>query len=67
MSTMMGSESRSCEQRLETVCCHCRKVRTASGEWSDPTRPLPDLISHGICRACLVIHYPDVPPPPEAS
>ncbi|MDB5309649.1 MAG: hypothetical protein JWO38_3851 [Gemmataceae bacterium] len=46
------------------VCCHCRKVRTPTGEWEAATPRLP-RVSHGICRACLTTYYPDVVPPPE--
>jgi hypothetical protein len=49
---------------VDMVCCHCRKVRTPTGDWEHSTAPLAPRVSHGICRACLTTHYPDVVPPP---
>jgi hypothetical protein len=53
-------------QQLVYVCCHCGRVRTREGRWHWPEDPPADPVSHGICRACFVVHYPEIPLPPEA-
>jgi hypothetical protein len=47
------------------VCCHCRRVRTPSGTWVSPSAVPHGPVSHGICRDCFVIHYPEFPPPED--
>lgn len=65
MVGMTVADNISGERRVQMVCCHCRKVRTATGDWEQPPTHLPAVVSHGICRACLGAHYPEVVPPPE--
>ena len=48
------------------MCCHCRRVWTADG-WRSPPEPPRGLATHGICRECFVIHYPEFPVPQEVD
>lgn len=47
------------------VCCHCQQVRTADGRWESRDVLPGERVSHGICLACFVRHYPEVPLPPS--
>jgi hypothetical protein len=47
---------------LTTICCHCRRLRTAEGKWEMRYLPKDQLASHGICPECFVRYYPDVAP-----
>lgn len=44
------------------MCCHCRRIRTASG-WQHEPMPAGLPVSHGICRECYVVNYPEYPIP----
>jgi hypothetical protein len=56
--------SRDCvHQEIVRVCCHCRRVRSADGQWVRPSATPPGPLSHGICRPCFLIHYPEFPLP----
>jgi hypothetical protein len=46
------------------VCCHCRRV-WAGDHWQTPPEPPQAVLTHGICRECFVIHYPEFPVPDD--
>ena len=39
---------------MQTRCCVCNKVKTASGQWVHGTIDLEELCSHGYCDVCLI-------------
>jgi hypothetical protein len=51
------------ERGMVVQCCHCRRVRRpgASMVWVElAIEPVPyPRTSHGVCEACMRIHYPD--------
>jgi hypothetical protein len=49
------------------VCCHCRRVRTPSGDWIGMAELPTGRLSHGICRDCFLNHYPEFPLPDEVQ
>lgn len=46
------------DRALVRMCCHCRRVRTTDGWDHDPVPP-GLRVTHGICRECFVLHYPE--------
>lgn len=48
---------------LIPICSHCRKVRDDDGFWQGVESYVSSIsnlvFSHGICEACLEIHYPE--------
>lgn len=51
------------DQPYVRVCCHCRRIRGEKG-WQPGTLPADRWVTHGICRDCYQIHYPEYGPPP---
>jgi hypothetical protein len=52
------------DRTLVRMCCHCRRVWTTDG-WQHDSVPAGLRVSHGICRECYVVHYPEFPLPDE--
>jgi hypothetical protein len=46
------------DEELVCVCCHCRRVRTETGDWEPRYVSESDEVSHGICRECYGRFYP---------
>lgn len=60
---MVGTSVLSFPHRSEvlvTVCCHCHRVQE-DGHWQSRPVPPDRLLSHGICRECLEVYYPEYP------
>lgn len=51
-------------QAIVRICCHCRRIWTADG-WRTPAEPPRAMLTHGICRDCFEIHYPEFRVPTE--
>ncbi len=51
-------------QGIIPICSHCKNVRTGAGEWQEVeayVRAHSDAhFSHGVCPACMKLHYPQV-------
>ncbi|HSQ55948.1 MAG TPA: hypothetical protein VLM40_09380 [Gemmata sp.] len=50
---------------LVTMCCYCRRIQKTQGCWVEDTIPASQLVSHGICRDCFAVLYPDIPIPAD--
>jgi hypothetical protein len=44
------------------VCCNCKRVRIAPGEWREHTPHPGEQLTHGICPTCLFELYPEIAP-----
>jgi hypothetical protein len=49
-------------RRLVTVCAACGRARDRRGRWRTRGAIRPAGVTHGICPACRLALYPDVPP-----
>jgi hypothetical protein len=52
------------DRTVVRMCCHCRRVRTVDG-WGHEAVPENLRVSHGICRQCFELHYPEFCPAPS--
>jgi hypothetical protein len=50
---------------LLPICMHCKSIRNERGEWepleSYFTQRTETTFTHGLCRRCADVHYPDYP------
>ncbi len=65
MSTTAMLTSQTDSYEIVRICCHCRRVRTTSGNWVALSSGMTGQLSHGICRECFLVHYPEFPPPDD--
>jgi len=46
------------------ICMHCKDIRDDTGSWQQPEKYISEhtdaKFSHGLCKKCTVIHYPEI-------
>jgi hypothetical protein len=47
------------------ICMHCKSIRNEAGDWEPLevyfTKRTDATFTHGLCRRCADVHYPDYP------
>lgn len=59
---LTGSRLRLSLRRFETICMHCKRVKSSEGRWIEPVVTKEEVecpvLSHGICSDCVRKYYP---------
>ena len=64
MALDLASKEIAAARGLLPICCHCKDVRGDEDRWETVekyiARHMETEFSHGICDACMDVHYPEV-------